>query len=175
MVWTLTKSENFWTTYLPCLVNVVCERLLTESSRKVLVKFRRKQWNSVHEVMRFPLKEEEFAKLQRLICNIQEIGSDFFHWISFFYGNHVIFLFPFWPLIKVYFLFSCKCFVMSFFEKSWWWWAYLFVTLFMVFSLPWELGNKKNIRTPGITSQLYIQLVYRPHFGTWILLLGPFW
>ena len=25
MVWTLTKSGHFWTTYLPCLLNVVCE------------------------------------------------------------------------------------------------------------------------------------------------------
>ena len=28
MAWTLTKSGHFWTTYLPCLVNVVCERPL---------------------------------------------------------------------------------------------------------------------------------------------------
>ena len=29
MVWTLIKSEHFCTTYLPCLVNVICERPLT--------------------------------------------------------------------------------------------------------------------------------------------------
>ena len=28
MVWMLTKSGHFWTTYLPCLVNEVCERPL---------------------------------------------------------------------------------------------------------------------------------------------------
>ena len=28
MVWTLTKSGHFWTTYLPRLINVVCEQTL---------------------------------------------------------------------------------------------------------------------------------------------------
>ena len=44
----------------------------------------------------------------------------------------------------------------------------------------WKMRNTK--RTNKICSlccyyysQLYIQLVYRPDFGTWILLLGPFW
>ena len=32
MVWTLTKSGHFKTTYLPRLVNVVCERPLTQKS-----------------------------------------------------------------------------------------------------------------------------------------------
>ena len=30
MLWRLTESEHFWTTYLPCLVNIVCERPLWE-------------------------------------------------------------------------------------------------------------------------------------------------
>ena len=118
MVWTLTKSENFWTTYLPCLVNVVCERLLTESSRKVLVKFRRKQWNSVHEVMRFPLKEEEFAKLQRLICNIQEIGSDFFRWISFFLWKPCYFPISFLAVDQSLFPFFLQMFLWCPFLKN---------------------------------------------------------
>ena len=31
MVWTLTKSGHFWTTYLPLLVNIVCEQPLMVS------------------------------------------------------------------------------------------------------------------------------------------------
>ena len=31
MVWTLTKSGHFCTTYLPCLVNVVCEQPLIQN------------------------------------------------------------------------------------------------------------------------------------------------
>ena len=50
MVWTLTKSGHFWTTYLPRLVNVVCERSLTvdywKKSEKyfLLVKFVDNDW-----------------------------------------------------------------------------------------------------------------------------------
>ena len=29
--------------------------------------------------------------------------------------------------------------------------------------------------TDRCQTQFYIQLVYKPHFGTWILLFGPFW
>ena len=46
-----------------------------------------------------------------------------------------------------------------------------------------ESTNVRSIRSPKLASQsswwlkaqFYIQLVNRPHFGTWILLLGPFW
>ena len=34
MVWTFTKSEHCWTTYLSRLVNVVCEQPLTEIGQK---------------------------------------------------------------------------------------------------------------------------------------------
>ena len=142
--------DKKWT-FLDHLPTSSCQRSLWSTPfGKFSNSFAEKQWDSVHEVMRFPLKEEEFAKIAEI--DLQYPGNWFrlFSLNFIFYGNHVIFLFPFWPLIKVYFLFSCKCFVMSFFEESWWWWAYLFVTLFMVFSLPWELGNEKNIRTPGI-------------------------
>ena len=136
-------------TYLrPRLVNVVCERPLTESSRKVSQK-----------TMGFCTWGNEVPSERGRICQncrdwfaiSRKLVQTFFVEFHFFYGNHVIFLFPFWPLIKVYFLFSCKCFVMSFFEESRWWWAYLFVTLFMVFFASMRIGKYKNIRTHGIT------------------------
>ena len=43
-----------------------------------------------------------------------------------------------------------------------------------VFAIP-TYFKKKITAHLCVISQLYIQLVNRPHFGTWILLLGPFW
>ena len=37
MVWTLTKRGHFWTTYLPRLVNVVCERPLIKKKAQFLL------------------------------------------------------------------------------------------------------------------------------------------
>ena len=138
--------DKKWTflDHLPTSDLVLSTQFVNDSLRKVLLKFHRK-------TMGFCTWGNEVPSERGRICQncrdwfaiSRKLVQTFFRWISFFYGNHVIFLFPFWPLIKVYFLFSCKCFVMSFFEESWWWWAYLFVILFMVFLLPWELGNKK--------------------------------
>ena len=56
---------------------------MNDSLRKVLVKFRRKQWDSVHEVMRFPLKEEEFAKIAEI--DLQYPGN----WFRLFSLNFI--------------------------------------------------------------------------------------
>ena len=61
MVWTLTKSGHFWTTYLPRLANVVCERPLIAlfflEFKYVSIK---KTWNSSSKIERkiVPMKIE---------------------------------------------------------------------------------------------------------------------
>ena len=75
-------------------VNVAYERPLTESSRKVSQK---KQWDSVHEVMRFPLKEEEFAKIAEI--DLQYPGN----WFRLFSLNFIFFM---ETMLFSYFLFG---------------------------------------------------------------------
>ena len=49
MVWTLTKSGHFWTTYLPCLVNIVCERPLVLPGTKMGHTLHTKDMEDHHE------------------------------------------------------------------------------------------------------------------------------
>ena len=150
-------------TYLrPRLVNVVCERSLTESSRKVSQK-----------TMGFCTWGNEVPSERGRICQncrdwfaiSRKLVQTFFVEFHFFYGNHVIFLFPFWPLIKVYFLFFLQMFC-----------DVLFWRIMMMMGLPfchiihgffrfhenWEIKKYKNTRNNLIESALvttnYIQM-----------------
>ena len=79
MVWMLTKSEHFWTTYLPCLVNVVCERPLTVN------KPIQKNWDSFfgiyHRCMHYHQRQEITFPITIFGCGVQSLDSQvYFIW-----------------------------------------------------------------------------------------------
>ena len=91
----------------------------------------------------------------------RKLVQTFFVEFHFFYGNHVIFLFPFWPLIKVYFLFSCKCFCDVLFWRIMMMMGLPFCRIihgFFRFHENWKMKKYKNTRNNLIESALELLL-----------------